>query len=140
MPRATQLGLFVLVRVLLAAGFGAVLGLIFHRPAAGAALVLALYLGWQLMMLARLDEWLRLRNFSEAPDAGGLWGDVLSQVARLHRRKQFHKRRLFQFIKQLRRSTEAIPDGIVMLDRDRDYLIEVEPNVVHYDVVRSAGH
>lgn len=28
----------------------------------------------------------------------------------------------------------------VMLDRDRDYLIEVEPNVVHYDVVRSAGH
>ena len=120
MPRATQLGLFVLVRVLLAAGFGAVLGLIFHRPAAGAALVLALYLGWQLMMLARLDEWLRLRNFSEAPDAGGLWGDVLSQVARLHRRKQFHKRRLFQFIKQLRRSTEAIPDGIVMLDRDRE--------------------
>jgi len=27
----------------------------------------------------------------------------------------------------------------VILDRDREFLIEVEPNVLHYDVVRAAG-
>ena len=27
----------------------------------------------------------------------------------------------------------------VILDRDREFLVEVEPNVVHYDVVRAAG-
>lgn len=27
----------------------------------------------------------------------------------------------------------------VILERDREYLIEVEPNVVHYEVVRAAG-
>jgi len=28
----------------------------------------------------------------------------------------------------------------VILDQDRQYLLEVEPNVVHYEVVRAAGH
>ena len=27
----------------------------------------------------------------------------------------------------------------VILDRDREFLIEVEPNVLHYEVVRAAG-
>jgi heme-degrading monooxygenase HmoA len=27
----------------------------------------------------------------------------------------------------------------VILDREREYLVEVEPNVVHYEVVRAAG-
>ena len=27
----------------------------------------------------------------------------------------------------------------VILDRDREFLIEVEPNVLHYDVVRATG-
>jgi heme-degrading monooxygenase HmoA len=28
----------------------------------------------------------------------------------------------------------------VILDQDRQYLLEVEPNVLHYEVVRAAGH
>jgi heme-degrading monooxygenase HmoA len=28
----------------------------------------------------------------------------------------------------------------VLLDRDKQYLLEVEPNVLHYEVVRAAGH
>ena len=27
----------------------------------------------------------------------------------------------------------------VIMDRDREFLIEVEPNVLHYEVVRAAG-
>ncbi len=46
----------------------------------------------------------------------GLWGDVVAQVVRLHRRKRFHKERLTRLFRELRRSTAAMPDGVVMLD------------------------
>jgi two-component system phosphate regulon sensor histidine kinase PhoR len=111
---------FAVLRVALASLAGASGGLLVGHAAWGVALALGAYLFWQLVMLARLDSWLRLRTFSQALDAGGLWGDIVGQVARLHRRKRYHKRRLIQFFKQLRRSTEAIPDGIVMLARERE--------------------
>jgi two-component system phosphate regulon sensor histidine kinase PhoR len=37
-------------------------------------------------------------------------------VVRLHRRKRFHKERLTRLFRELRRSTAAMPDGVVMLD------------------------
>jgi two-component system phosphate regulon sensor histidine kinase PhoR len=46
----------------------------------------------------------------------GLWGDVVAQVVRLHRRKRYHKERLTRLFRELRRSTAAMPDGVVMLD------------------------
>src|SRR5882724_7128523 len=133
MSLVTQLWWFAILRVALATIAGACAGLVFGHASWGIALVLAAYLLWQLAMLARLDSWLRFRNFSQAPDAGGLWGDVLGQIARLHRRKRYHKRRLVQFFKQLRRSTEAIPDGIVMLDREREivWFNSVAARLVH---------
>ncbi len=74
-----------------------------------------LYLGWQLLNLYRLDRWLRLRSRIDPPNLGGIWGDVIAQVVRLHRRKQFHKRRLVQLFRELRRSTAALPDGVLIL-------------------------
>ena len=49
-------------------------------------------------------------------DAGGAWGDVIGLIARLFRRKQYHKRRMRQLLRELRNSTAAIPDGVVMLN------------------------
>ncbi len=74
-----------------------------------------LYLGWQLLNLYRLDRWLRLRSQINPPDMGGIWGDIVAQIVRLHRRKQFHKQRLVQLFRELRRSTAALPDGVIIL-------------------------
>jgi two-component system phosphate regulon sensor histidine kinase PhoR len=74
-----------------------------------------LFLGWQLLNLYRLDRWLRLRSQIDPPNLGGIWGDVIGQVVRLHRRKQFHKQRLVQLYRELRRSTAALPDGVIIL-------------------------
>ena len=35
---------------------------------------------------------------------------------RLYRRKQFHKQRLLRLLRELRRSTAAMPDGVVVLN------------------------
>jgi two-component system phosphate regulon sensor histidine kinase PhoR len=79
-----------------------------------------LYLGWQLLTLYRLDRWLRLRSQIDPPRIGGIWGDIVAQVVRLHRRKQFHKQRLVQLFRELRRSTAALPDGVIILSTQRE--------------------
>ena len=79
-----------------------------------------LYLGWQLLNLYRFDRWLRLRSQLNPPNIGGIWGDVIGQVVRLHRRKQFHKQRLVQLFRELRRSTAALPDGVIILSSQHE--------------------
>ena len=84
---------------------------------AGISGALALYLAWnlwQLRALALLAAAPQRRRSAAMP--WGLWGDVVAQVVRLHRRKRFHKERLTRLFRELRRSTAAMPDGVVMLD------------------------
>jgi two-component system, OmpR family, phosphate regulon sensor histidine kinase PhoR len=80
----------------------------------------SLYLAWQLLNLYRLDRWLRLRSQLDPPNIGGIWGDIIGQVVRLHRRKQFHKQRLVQLFRELRRSTAALPDGVIILSSQNE--------------------
>ena len=79
-----------------------------------------LYLGWQLLNLYRLDRWLRLRSQIDPPVIGGIWGDIIGQVVRLHRRKNYHKQRLVQLYRELRHSTTALPDGVIILSKQRE--------------------
>jgi two-component system phosphate regulon sensor histidine kinase PhoR len=99
---------------------GLILGLLFGPVWLWLLAAACLYLGWQLVNLHRLDRWLRLRSQIEAPNLGGIWGDVIGQVVRLHRRKQYHKQRLVQLYRELRRSTAALPDGVIILGSQND--------------------
>ena len=86
------------------------------HPWWGIAGALAIELVRNLVNLHQFDHWLSNRNRRDPPDAGGLWGDLVSQVSRLHRRKQFHKKRLLSLFRELRRSTASMPDGVVALN------------------------
>src|SRR5580698_2256514 len=111
---------FALVRlagILLA---GLCLGLLFGPIWVWLLGAACLYLGWQLLNLYRLDRWLRLRSQLDPPNIGGIWGDIIGQVVRLHRRKQFHKQRLVQLFRELRRSTAALPDGVIILSSQNE--------------------
>ncbi len=44
----------------------------------------------------------------------------MGQVIRLHRRKQFHKQRLIQLFREVRRSTAALPDGVIILSAQHE--------------------
>jgi two-component system phosphate regulon sensor histidine kinase PhoR len=73
-----------------------------------------------LANLFRLEWWLRNRNYADPPDVGGVWGEIIAQIVRLHRRKRFHKQRFVQLMRQLQRSTAALPDGVVILNAQRE--------------------
>ena len=84
--------------------------------------LLATGLGWEVFQLHRLDYWLRHRRLIEPPNPAGKWGDVVTLVARLHRRKRFHKDRVVQVLREVRRSTAALPDGVVLLNDENEIL------------------
>lgn len=113
---------FAIARLLMLLAIAAAGGLLFGRPLVWLVVVLAAALCLQLVNLFRLDRWLRLRNFMDPPDVGGAWADVVAQVVRLHRRKRFHKQRMMQLFRELRRSTAAMPDGVIVLNASREIL------------------
>jgi two-component system, OmpR family, phosphate regulon sensor histidine kinase PhoR len=120
MPLGAGTVWYVLSRVLIAAAVGAFLGWVFGSVVWGIVVALGAYLAWHLWTLITLDNWLRHRRVSDPPDASGLWGDVVTQVVRLHRRKRFHKDRLVRVFRELRRTTAAMPDGVVVLNGENE--------------------
>jgi two-component system phosphate regulon sensor histidine kinase PhoR len=111
---------FALVRlagILLA---GLILGLIVGPVWPWVLAAACAYLAWQLLNLYRVDRWLRLRSKIDPPIIGGIWGDIVAQIVRLHRRKQYHKQRLVQLFRELRKSTAALPDGVIILSSQHE--------------------
>ena len=120
MQPATQAWWFAAGRLLGTVLIGFSAGWLLGSPWGGLACALGLHLGWQLANLFRLEWWLRHRSFADPPDAGGVWGEIIAQIVRLHRRKRFHKQRFVQLMRQLQHSTAALPNGVVILNAQRE--------------------
>ncbi|HKT73278.1 MAG TPA: phosphate regulon sensor histidine kinase PhoR [Steroidobacteraceae bacterium] len=120
MQPATQAWWFAAGRMLATVLLGLLVGWLFGSVWSGLGLALAVHLGWQLSNLFRLEWWMRHRSFADPPDVGGVWGEIIAQIVRLHRRKRFHKQRFVQLMRQLQRSTAALPNGVVILNAQRE--------------------
>jgi two-component system phosphate regulon sensor histidine kinase PhoR len=113
---------FLLARIGITLLAGLLAGWLVGHLMAGVLVALSGMLAWQLLNLYWLDFWLRDRSGRDPPDASGIWGDVVSRVVRLHRRKRFHKQRLLDVFRELRHSTAAMPDGVVILNAQWEIL------------------
>ena len=86
------------------------------------ALGFGLYLLWQLRNLWELDRWVRFRSVLHPPDFGGPWGELTAVIARIYRRKQFHKQRVGNLLREFRRLTSGMPDGAALLGGHNELL------------------
>src|SRR5580704_9572543 len=120
MEAATQAWWFVAGRLLVTVVIGCGVGWLLGNLWAGLACAVLLHLTWVLVNLCRVEWWLRHRGYADPPDIGGVWGEIIAQIVRLHRRKRFHKQRFVQLMRQLQRSTEALPSGVVILNAQRE--------------------
>ncbi|HEV2272310.1 MAG TPA: phosphate regulon sensor histidine kinase PhoR [Steroidobacteraceae bacterium] len=117
---ATQAWWFAAGRLLATVVAGLIIGALLDSIWGGLAGALAVHLTWHLVVLFRVEWWLRHRSFADPPDIGGVWGEIISQIVRLHRRKRFHKQRFVQLMRQLQSSTAALPNGVVILNPLRE--------------------
>lgn len=81
-------------------------------------LATGLYLGYHLLQLWRLERWLRNGRKRSPPEGWGIWSDIYEYYYRLQKRYYRRKKRLSRVIREFRQSTEAMPDGTVVLDTE----------------------
>jgi len=95
-------------------------GAMLHQMTVTLIVALSGYVIVDQIRLFQLQWWLQHRSREEAPDYTGVWGDVLALIMRIYRRKQFHKKRVVQLVREFRDLTSVIPVGIVLLGANRE--------------------
>lgn len=95
---------------------GGFLGWGINEPWAGAFFGLFLYVGWLLLHIKELATWLENPTLDNAPEASGLWGKVLDNIYRNHKKHQSKVKKLKKTIEISRLSTNAIRDAVVLIN------------------------
>lgn len=94
---------------------GFLIGGLFGHWLLGVGLGLALYLLMHLRYLAALRKWFQAPKQTELPEPGGIWGEVFESLLTLQKRNRKRKKRLAAIVSEFQASTEALPDGAVVL-------------------------
>ncbi|MFQ6005540.1 MAG: phosphate regulon sensor histidine kinase PhoR [Woeseia sp.] len=104
------------VELLLLLGGGTVIGWIYGRPELGLLTSALIALAWHSVQLLSFEKALRTRDYENLRYRRGIWSQLYSYFSFLKQRGRRHKRRYKEVLKQFRQSTNAMPDGAIVLD------------------------
>jgi len=104
-----------IAQLLLRVGLAALFGVWIGHPWPLVTLTLLLSLIVHLRYLTRLRSWLNAPKQIELPIAEGIWGEVYDGLLNLQKRNRKRKRKLAAILAEFQASTEALPDGAVVL-------------------------
>lgn len=113
MPDARRKFLIGLALLLLG---GAFLGWLYGRPELGLLAAALLALIWQLRQMFIFERALRDDNFDAVRYGSEFWSQAFARFDKLKNRGQKHKKRYRRLLKEVRKSTNAMPDGAIILD------------------------
>ncbi len=83
--------------------------------------LLFLFIFWHWYHLRRLRRWLR-HGGQSLPKSWGFWGSLFELLRQLQRRQRRQRLRFLGLLRQLRASTQMLPDGIVILNKNKEIL------------------
>ncbi len=110
--KAFWLGLcLIIVSLLVGAAKGSTTALVLFSAG------LALYLFGHLYWLNKLQFWLKNPNPDNVPEGAGVWQGIFSALFQTHRKHLRSESELISSLEGFRRATNALPDGIVILNR-----------------------
>lgn len=112
-----------LVGLSLFLGAGALVGWLYGRPGIGFLVATLLALIWQVRQLLFFDRALHTGDFDAFRHGEGIWQQMFSRFKYEHERGSRYKRMHREVIKELRKSTNAMPDGAVVLDDANEIVI-----------------
>lgn len=102
---------------------GGVIGWIYGSVERGLLVAALLALVWQIRHLLAFVTALRTRNFDLFRDGDGIWQQIYSQFDYVNRRASRYKKRHRKLLKEVRKSTDAMPDGAVILNADNEIVM-----------------
>ncbi len=106
--------------LLLILGAGALIGWIYDRPLPGLLIAALLALLWQVRYLLAFDRALRNGNFDAFRTGDGIWQQIFSRFHYEQDRGDRYKDQNRQLLEEIRKSTNAMPDGAVILDAENE--------------------
>ena len=107
--------------LLLGAGLG--IGWLYGRPLLGLLVAALIALAHMTRELFRFTDALTNLRLHDIAFGDGLWAHLASRVSFLRERSRKHKRRHRRLLREVRDSTNAMPDGGVVLNRSLEILI-----------------
>lgn len=110
------------VGILLFLAGGTAIGWLYERPALGLMVAGLLALLWQVRQLLSFDRALRTGNFEDFRQGEGIWAQIFSRFHYEHEKASRRKRRYLDLLREVRKSTNAMPDGAVVLNADNEIL------------------
>ena len=100
--------------LLLIAAFA--IGAFLDRTAIVLLFALASYGAWNAYWLYRMGDWLTRQRRAPPPEAPGVWGEVFDLLYQRYRRNRKRKQRITRLLRAFSDSTDAMPDGTVVLN------------------------
>ena len=112
----------LVLSLLLLLGVGALIGWLYDRTTLGLLAASLAALAWQLKKLFAFERAIRRRDFDSLRYGDGIWAQIHSTLDFYRRRSQNNKKQYRRLLKEVRRSTKAIPDGGIVLNGDFEIL------------------
>jgi two-component system phosphate regulon sensor histidine kinase PhoR len=108
--------------VLLLVGCGGLIGWLYGQMFAGLMIAALLVLLWQIRQLLSFERALRTGNFDNFRLGEGIWQQISSRVRFERDRTIRHKAGYRALLREIRKSTDAMPDGAVILDANNEII------------------
>lgn len=103
-------------------GAGAGIGWIYGRADWGLLAAALIALLWQVRKLLSFERALRTGNFDDFRDGEGIWQQLFSRFRFEHERAVRRKHNYRMLLREVRKSTNAMPDGAVILNADHEII------------------
>lgn len=111
-----------LVAMLLFLAAGGVIGWFYGQAVTGLMIAAVLALLWQVRQLLSFDRALRTGNFDDFRYGEGIWEQIFSRFRYEHDKATRRKKEYRRLLKEIRKSTDAMPDGAVILNAENEIL------------------
>lgn len=106
----------LLIQLTLFLAAGAFVGWIYGRPDLGLLGAALIALVWQVRQLLAFEYAVRTRDFHLFKQGDGIWQQLFSRYSYEREQSVSDKQRYRQLLREIRKSTNAMPDGAVILD------------------------
>lgn len=120
MPGSSRRLILGVVGILVAGGL---IGWVYGHAAWGLLVAALVILLWQTRQLLSFNKAVQTRDFEQFRYGEGIWQQMFSRYNYEHERALRAKREYRRLLKEIRRSTDAMPDGAVILDEDNQIIM-----------------
>lgn len=118
----SETGRKFLVGVLLFLATGATIGWIYDAPLVGLLVAAIIALAWQVRQLLGFEHALRTGDADRFRYGEGIWQQLYSRYHYEHDKSGRRKHSYRQLLREVRKSTNALPDGAVVLNLENEII------------------